>query len=572
MEATDDALEAKDKTALWQIGTAPLNYWGGQDPLINILQVNTEKSEWPADVFDQATQTFLRLPDGEQAMQIGLLRVNARYNASYYAGDYIIEWEGKGLVETNLAGGGVINREGANRVREVYDGTTADWAGIVIKEIGEGGIRNIRVYRAEHEEALKAGKIFNPAFVEKISKYDIVRPMNWNMEPKSRITDADQIPHIKTQFWGDRFAPIEAQFKLAHEAGVALWLNAPSRLGAPEGVNERLSRINDEQIRRPAIAEQFDKTKTSKEWMRYARRIVKAMDATDYPLDRPFYLELANETWHLGGGFQYASEWFWGMSDALSAKTGEQYAGYPPRGGYGYFSARLAEAFAAALEEHGRSGQQWILVIGAQTAWGAQAVGALEGVAVYDGGAHMQAMHRFGVATTGYYQGVFHNGGMRLFGRKMGDEEWRTEWVRRFEENKATFQDYLLEAMTSDQAPIHNVEWIVRQAKQHDSIAKRFGAQYIGQYEGASHDALDQELAKIPEVREFYTDWQKGSPQAEIIRLHAERMNEEFPGVILSMYHHFGPLGVQPQWPWLLNTAWDEPTQAEQALFEAMGE
>jgi len=570
---TSDAPVAEETQSgpLWQIGTSSLRTWGGEDPLINVIKQNAGGKDWTADVFDPATQTFLKIPAGQRELGIGAIREGARYNSDFYVGDWIIDWEGKGSIATNLKGGeGPEKREGANRIRETYTGNRAGRAGVQIKSIGREGMRNIRIYRAEHEQALKDGKIFNPGFVRHIARYDIVRPLDWSSASTSRVTRASDIQSMNEQFWGDGIVPIEAQFKLAEEAGVSLWLNTPPRLGAPEGLNERLAGMPDQKQRTALMAARFDDIDASPEWDNYAQAVVDAMEATGYPETRHFYLELANETWNWGGAFSYSTEWYWGLTGGLTKKTGNRYVGNPSRGSYGYFSARLAEALAKALTDAGRSDQQWTMVIGSQTANPDHTKGPLQGVRDYEGGAHKQPMARFGAATTGYYGGLFHNRpAMQLFGRRMGNNQWRDEWLRRFNEDRDGFERFLFEAMAGD-ASIQNVNWIVSRSLQHKAAAESFGARYIGQYEGSSHDTLDKGLAANPEVLKFYKEFQTGPRGAAITRLHAERMNAAIPGVILSNYQHWSFEGVKADRPWVFNTPWGEQTEAERALFELL--
>ncbi len=554
----------------WQIGVGRMITWSGEDPLINMLKLNTGERDWPADVFDRETQTFLKTPDG----RIGFLREGAGFNPSFYAGDYIIDWDGEGLMSTGLKGAGVVSRDGGpNRLRERYAGTRPGRASAVIKAVGPEGLRNIRIYRAEHEAALKAGKIFNPDFVRHIARYDVVRTMDWNSG--GAVTRADQIPGNDAQFWGAGIVPLEAQFRLAMEADVSMWLNAPARLGAPDGLIDQLAAMGKgrQADRKALTAANFDAIDASPEWDNYAAAVVAAMERAGYPADRPFYLELANETWNWAGAFNATTEWYWSLTVGLEGKTGNLYPGNPSRGAYGYFSAKLAEAFAKALDQAGRGEQPWTMVIGTKTAEAAQTTGALQGVSDYASDSFLQPMARYGVASTGYYRGLFHNAWrFRLFGERLDDAAWRAEWLRRFNADRAGFEQYLADAMTSDQMPVQNVAWIVAQSLAHKQIAEQFGARYIGQYEGSSHDTLDRTLRGNPEVLAFYKAWQTGPRHAETIRLHAEKMSEAAPGAILSNYQHWSNGGVTPGGPWLFNSLWGAETEAEKALFEVIGE
>ncbi len=563
---------------LWQFGTNRLTYWSGEDPLINLLQVNTGNADWPADVFDREAQSFHKVL-GQYGFDIGLIRNGAKLNPGYYAGDYIIDWQGDGRVGVKL-NSGQQSREGPNRVRERFSGTASGWGSVAIMEINSAeGVHNIRVYRAEHEAALKAGKIFNPDFVKLVARYDIVRAMDWNSG--GRVSRADQIAQMSAQYWGAGVAPLEAQFKLAEEAGVALWMNAPARLGAPDGLDAQLTAISDQRQRWALIGAQFDTVAASKEWDNYATALVAAMEATGYPQGRHFYLELANETWNWGGPFGYATEWYFALTHKLAETTGTKYAANPVRGAYGYFSAQLAEAFARALEAAGRSEQQWTLVIGTQTAWDAHTVSALQGVRDYNaraggGGALQQPMARFGVAATGYYAGVFADAAGAnepgLFGAGVKGDAWRTEWLRRLDADPQAFAQFLYDYMAGPAPQRLNVAWVVAQSKLHRQAAEGFGARFIGQYEGSSHDILDRALVDAnPKALAFYKAWQQGPHHAALIRLHATSMREAFPSVILSNYQHWSDSGIRRDAPWIFNPQWGEETDAERALFEVVG-
>ncbi len=549
----------------WQLGINRFDEWSGEDALIN-LAYRLGSDVTPAQ-FDRETQTLLA---GGGDIGLGIIRYGAVYNKEPYIGDYIYEWEGAGRLKRKFAGAdGPVTLETPTRMRETYDGNVrAGYVGLDAAGIGAGGMRNLRIYRAEHEKLFKAGQIFTPKFLDYAGQYKIIRTMDW-LGSSAPQTSIDQFSVLDDMFW-DNGVPLEAHFILAREADVELWLNAPARLGAPAGLNDTLATMQSQPARVDLIAAAFDAIDASPEWDKYARAVVAAMAAQAYPAGKHFYLEIGNETWHWGGGFSYGTEWFWALTRALKERTGSVYPANPSRGAYGYFSARLGEAMAKALAEAGRSDQEWTMVIGSQTAWDDQSRGPLQGVKDYQGGAYAQPMSRFGVATTGYYRGLFHDTGAGLFGAGIRGAEWRAEWVRRFNDDPEALARYLYDFMIAAAPRQQNIAWVVDQSKKHAAIAADFGAYFLGQYEGSSHDTLDRELAKNPQYVTFYKDFYQGARGAEIIRLHHKRMSEEFPDVVLSDYQHWSFQGMQDDRPWIENTPWGDVTEAEKALFKIL--
>lgn len=564
-EPDPEPIPPTDGDMLWQIGVNSVKGWSGEDPFINVIKQGA--GNHPEGAFDEATQSFA---DDVSNVVVAAIRDGATVNPEHYKGDWIIEWDGSGSLSTKWKGAGRNEVEATNRIRNVFDGSVAGRAGVYINK--PGGVSNIRVYRAEHEDLYKAGQVFAPHFLEHVSKYDIVRPLDWSGGSVSKVTKASELKSLKDQFWGSGIVPFEVQFTMAKEAEVSLWLNLPPRIGALDGLNERLMLIGDQKERVAIIADHFDAVDASPEWDNFARAVVEAMEATDYPVERHFYLELANETWNWGGAFGFATEWYWALTGGLAEKTGKKYTGNPTRGAYGYFSARLAEAFAKALYDAGRSDQQWTMVIGSHTANPAQTAGPLQGLKDYTGGPFKQPMARYGVSVTGYYGGLFHNrGAMRLFDDPAIDNDdnaWRAEWLRRFNEDRDAFEQFLFDKMAGD-GKIQNINWIVRRSLQHKGIAESFGARFIGQYEGSSHDSLDKKVfAKDPEIVKFHKDWHTGERNADIIRLHAKLMSENFPGAILSNYLSHSLEGLKADRPWIEGTPWGEETEADMALDE----
>ncbi|MEM8937149.1 MAG: hypothetical protein AAGC77_12140, partial [Pseudomonadota bacterium] len=295
--------------------------------------------------------------------------------------------------------------------------------------------------------------------------------------------------------------------------------------------------------------------------------------AVGYPRDRFVYLELGNEIWNWAAAFAWGTEWYWGLSRAVEKRTNRKYAGNSTRGGYGYFSGRLGEAFAKALKKAGREDQKWAIIIGTQTAWPDQTRGALEGLADYQGDPEFQQpMSRFGVATTGYYSGGFRYGGTNTV---LGDVfaeagAWRAEWMRQFEEDRAALAQRIADHLVSDKKERATLGWVMAHTRDHASMAEDAGAFYFGQYEGSSHERLDKTLGQDERVLAFIDEWHAGPHHARVIKKQAELMRAEFPDAIMSNYMHWGRHLASDGSPWIEGYPWEEPGEAEQTLLDLL--
>lgn len=540
------------------LGPQQLTYFG-VDYLLNTFNQNNRT--WPTYAsYDKVSNTFTGT--GE----IGIIRGLAERNPAYVAGDWVVRWKGDCDIRFKSQGApGVTTKTRANRLENTFDGAQAKFAVLEITR-NSGGCSNVEAFRAEHEALIDAGEIWSPWFKRFVSKYyDVIRSMDWNKVNASRLHNASDLPTLATARWGIHAVPYEAQMRLANETGAALWLNLPPRICTTSALEARLQG-KGQQARWAELANSWDEVAPCPEAAKFAKAIVDELEAANYPESKLFYLELGNEVWNWGGGlngFGYATEFFHGLNGGLEAKTGKTFRSNPKRGAYGYFSALVADEFGKALAAAGRTNQQWLMVIGTQTANKQISSAALDGVVEY-ASATAQPMSRFGLAATGYYRGGFHHiprGGDMY--NSTSSVDFKNKFLADLNADPAALADKIADWHIQNQNAGQSVGWMLGMNSAHEAIAQSYGALYAGQYEGDSHDTLDKQLQANPQAVKFHRDWHAGPEHARVIKHRLTEWRSRFPNAVSANYQHYCRGLGDAKSPWCDATPWGSPKEAE---------
>ena len=532
--------------------------------------------------FDLSTNSWVSLPtntDGDTVpIQIGIIRGDANKNPELYTGEYVITWEGEGTVDFSFGAKGLVTTRTANRIETSYTAQDARWTGLRITAIDAGGLRNVQAYRLAEESALNAGQVWSSHWLDFISGYEVVRFMDIALTNNSRIRKTAQIAVESDLYWNAstsddmpveraRSFPIELKLRACVQTGCAAWINMPAMMGAPDVFDTRdyIEQIsaNDVHFLRDRAAAHTDEIIASDEIRKWADRTVAALIAENYPENRPIYLEVGNEIWNFGGPFARATHYMWGLTQGLGLDGST--AGLPRteiRGGYGYMSAKLAHEFERALAAAGRD-QSFKIVIGTHTAFVERTGWALEGAAHYftqNGLSQRDWMEKLSVATTSYYNGGFHfrspQNGVAQDMFNLGDRTgWLAEWRARLNNNQDAFSAFIMDHLLNGPETVNGTKaWIVERTRRHKEIAADFGAGYLGQYEGGSHDTLDRDLRNDAQALAFYRDFRQSDNAARVQREVYEALIEETPGAIISDFTRFCSDANDPKTPWCEQT------------------
>ncbi|WP_375205844.1 hypothetical protein [Hyphococcus sp.] len=507
-----------------------------------------------AGVIDPETMLPTHLPDGAWLRGGIYFPGNSSEMRLHWDGEWVLEWEGDADFMIEFLSREMQWPETKNSIvftRDFKRGRTPDHSRLQLRRLN-GPLKSLHLYRAENEEAFKAGKIYNPKFIEAVSKYDIVRTMDLQSANAAVIRSVDDLTPMSAPYWaatdwgnatGEPWAkfsnpmqgmPIEAAFRLGVEADNQVWFQAPMTLGAPEPFFD----FRPDDDRRDIWAHRFGEAAgnvapqviESKAWDDYGDAFVAALIASGYPEDRPLYVSIANEVWNWAGHYflttKYAERMGEGLNDYLGFEVGS-------RGAYGALIARLKLAIDAALARAGRE-QDIIYVIEGQAAYVQLTGAALKGAKAYmEKKGEVWADHapEFGVSVASYWG---YNEGVESSGVDPS--------------NLAALEDHFLNGSERHLGTRANVLKLFRGAQREGA---QYGVKLIGAYEGGPHftrpwtrtpDGKRDYHMTEEEYREFIWGERGGRVNYEINKALAEA----FPGIILSNYALAGTPGGQP--------------------------
>ncbi len=553
----------KQQRPLIQVGPWYPSTSNIEEPYINI--VHASRSRWNTDrfglqelldngVIDKATGLPTRLPDGHWLTSEVYFTGNDALQKMHWDGEWVLEWEGDADLWMLYMPDEMQWKASKNRLeftRDFKRGKTPYHAAIQIRRL-KGPLKGLRMYRKENEAALKAGKIFNPAFARQVARYDVVRTMDLQNANSNAVRSVDELPGPNAPFWGNgawqnegeinypfRSAPLDAMVALAMETDTALWTTVPITLGNPVA-------LFDPSVRREAIdqwagtyrsktRENIDAVMASPEWDRYADAFVAALEAKGYPEDRPLYVTIANEVWNFGGQYFMTTQYAIGVAEGLGRKLGINDANY--RHGYGVVSARWKLALDAALARAERR-QNIVYVIEGQAVWADTTGWALDGAKRWlesQGERWEDHAPAFGVSVASYWGAEEAYGAVSgHHGHQAGGHDLQPETIA------AALEDYLLNGKPGAKAP-GSRNAVVNDFREHARQGAKYGVRLIGAYEGGSH--LER---REPLSWDAYKAFIWGEEGARANRAVNDALAAEFPGIILSNYVLAGPPGGQP--------------------------
>jgi hypothetical protein len=535
--------------ALLQVGPwtpMPANF---EEPFINLVHASPvswtrDNDEWTTakmysqGVLDPVTGLPRTLPEGW--MRSGVYFTSPPgSNKARWAGEWVLEWEGKADLSMLWLPGGAQWRAGSNRV-EFTRSADMDHAAISISRLKEP-LRAVRIFRKENEAALRAGKIYNPRFIEEVRKYDVVRTMDLQEVNRTMVTQVEELSTMAACCWNNlawkdlprktdhpfRSMPLAAMFALAVEADNALWHTAPLELGAPKRFYDPSIMSDDNGVVagawRALARENAADILASKEWDRYADRFVAALAASGYPSERPLYTTISNEVWNFAFQYTISTNYAWGLGEGL--EDGGHY-----RHGYGAALARWKLALDAALTRAGRE-QAVVYVVEGQAAnpsTTADALGAAKRLMEARGKVWEEQAPDFGVSVASYWG---------------SPDNWSAvasaaQWPGAGETEAAALEDRLINGPAAEWG---TRAWVLARFDDHAQIGAGFGVRLVGAYEGGPHLEKPREVA-----RDFYTAFLWGARGAAVNTAVNDALAEAYPGIILSNYVLAGPIGGQP--------------------------
>lgn len=487
-----------------------------------------------------------RLPNGEAIMAEVYFPANSPEMGRHWDGEWVLEWEGDADITLEYQPKELMRRVATNRVeftRDYEGGRTPDHIRPRITRL-DSPLTALRMFRKENEAALKAGKLYNPKFIDALSGYDIVRVMDLQSANGAIIRSVDDLASMAAPYWGvsewsnatgePQFKgppsfqgmPIEGALRLGVECDCEIWFQAPLTLGAPEPFwnfrpaddrpDKWAAAFADSVV--PVAVQVLE----SQEWDRYADRFVEALIKSGYPADRPLYVSLANEVWNFSGHYFLTTTYAQRMGTGLQGYL-PGFAQNDARRAYGAMLARLKLALDGALERAGRE-QRLEIVVEGQAAYI-----ELTGLALQGAKAYMEKHNEtwadhapgFGVSVASYWG---YNDQLDQTGVDYND--------------LAALENLLLNGSENILGTKANVIKLFEGAQDQGA---RYGVKLIGAYEGGPHFLKPGAMS-----REKYQEFVWGEHGGRVNYEINKALAEEFPGIILSNYALAGTPGGQP--------------------------
>ncbi|MEO1251113.1 MAG: hypothetical protein AAFW81_02055 [Pseudomonadota bacterium] len=559
-----------ERAFLLQIGPHALAAYNAEEPLIDLSKA--WGGNWRAELRngDILSETELRAQgfiDPETGMPVGepenfknyigpRILAPARSFPDFYAGAYAMEWEGSAYGFLGGQPRDLETRIGARKLTFAVRFDSASGRGVGFSRIRGDGLKSFQIYRSKYKKRLRDGEVWSPVHVDNMRNYDVIRTMDYQATNGTPVRSFADVAKPTDPGWGrflglgwpasGRFgAPYEILVDLAMRAEARLWLVAPPMIGSPFHLadprfrfDDNPDRVDPEKIRAAAKAAGAE-ILASAEWEAFAGEAIDRLVEGGYPADRPLYLEVGNEVWNTAGNFALHTHYAGGIGQSIRDD-------WNVREGYGALSARWASAFERALEERGRD-QDVVYVLAGQTAWAGTTQLALTG---YEHQLKAMDLRRdaffakTGVAITNYHS-CTNTFAEKQFGPLDAPGTRRAFEAAIRDDGEALMRalhDYCLNA----RAGAHSLHWVLSKWREHATIAKNAGVDFIGAYEGGSHDMLASDLAASPTIRSWWTDFHWGPLGADVVRQINLSLIEAFPGVMLSNYTGMGDIGGHP--------------------------
>lgn len=558
-----------DGKPISQLGLYWWRYWSYEEPFIDLAKQDSARwsavlhgggrmsyeDMWKAGYIDKATLYPKSFPPNIWYMMGGRARHGAAVLPAAYAGTYVITWEGDADLSFSTRNCTVAirnncqRRVSANRVEATFDATSTDIGDWRIMRIGPGGVKNIRVFRKSNESLLQAGKILNPRFAAHARRYKVLRFMDVLEASQARPFRAGDFARFDQATWAPEWMPdyakapdvpkypsFETIFRVSMETDTAAWVHVAGLPGAPASFNSLVDPA-DAGLWKEACRASLQTILASSDWGAYMDGIVSGLVAAKYPTDRLVILEPWNEVWNWGGPWARMTH----CSDGVTAALGMKGApGWPPRYGYGYLAAHAMVEFDKALKRAGRK-QAWTLAMGSQMAWDAVTIGGLEGFKRYfaDRAADPKPwLRHVGVSTASYYDASFNRSEGYLTAASEGEHLAKLKAAiladgAGLAKRRA---DYVINGTGSG-----TLGWMIALRRRHQEVAESYGAYFLGDYEGESHEMLPAYLAADPVVVNWAEEFIAGPQGERVTRAWADALKAQNPNAIISNYMSITP-------------------------------
>lgn len=224
------------------INLAGVAYFSPEQPFLNVFVTNGGWTTHGKATWDTGEERYLRLdangypttltaspsdPHSPQLFDsVGVLLEQQGGRYLYPGGRYVVLYEGKGKLRYGFDAKLISSSPG----RDVIEAAPSA-GGIeleIVKTDPADHIHDIRLARQQDEAALESGRLFEPAFLELLKRFRVLRFMDWLHTNGSPLSSWSDRPVPSYYSWSTRGMPLEVAIRLANTVAADPWLNVPA--------------------------------------------------------------------------------------------------------------------------------------------------------------------------------------------------------------------------------------------------------------------------------------------------------------------------------------------------------
>ena len=218
------------------LGVARVEDWSTQNAFINVMHTARPWVATGGD-WDMARLTQERYlndygypvglpPEVEQLTTYILTEQNA--NARYLAGQYILRYRGTATIEVGGTARNIQHSEATKEIRFDYAPGPDSTVSIAIHHIApHDPLRHLAVFHARHQPLYDLGMTLNPAWVNVVKDWRMIRFMTWMKTNGSTLETWADRPQVGDISYAWRGVPLEVMIDLANQIGADPWFTMP---------------------------------------------------------------------------------------------------------------------------------------------------------------------------------------------------------------------------------------------------------------------------------------------------------------------------------------------------------
>ncbi len=215
-----------------------LEDWSTSFPFVNQFQMTRAWFTQSAGEFDTGQAGLLDLDengwvrgftrDGSPAPFDHVGTIWQTNGQIWRPGVYVLDWQGEG--EISVAGDATVLSSVDGRITFRLNGPGAVGFNLMSTDPDNTGnyLRDVRLYHTEDTDLIEAGMIFNPAYLDRIEDFRVLRFMDWMQTNNSQVDGVEDMrPFDAVRQTGPGGASVAMMVELANQTRADPWFTIP---------------------------------------------------------------------------------------------------------------------------------------------------------------------------------------------------------------------------------------------------------------------------------------------------------------------------------------------------------